>query len=83
MKLWVRKMSIVFLMPIHRRIMIHKFYEGRITFEDIIPVYEWIVEQAYISPNVIWQTTLGEIYQTTLDMSLIKLCESLCEYVDL
>jgi len=45
---------------------------------------EWyVIEQANIDGIVIWQSSNGEVYQTIPNTDSIKLCDSLCEYLDL
>jgi hypothetical protein len=48
-----------------------------------VPMDFYVVEQANIDGIVVWQSSTGEIYQTMPNMQPIKLCNSLCEYIDL
>jgi len=43
----------------------------------------YVIEQANIDGIVIWQSSNGEVYQTSPNADAIKLCDSLCEYLDL
>lgn len=43
----------------------------------------YVIEQVNIDRIVIWQSNTGEIYQTTPNTQPLKLCNSLCEYLDL
>ena len=49
----------------------------------VVPANLYVIEQAHIDGNVIWQSETGEIYQSTPNSAPIKLCDSLCEYVEL
>lgn len=43
----------------------------------------YVIEQANIDGIVIWQSSVGEIFQTIPNGMPIKLCDSLSEYLDL
>lgn len=43
----------------------------------------YVVEQANIDGIIIWQSSTGEVWQTAPNAPPIKLCESLCEYLEL
>ena len=48
-----------------------------------IPTDWYVVEQANIDGIVIWQSgSTGEIYQTIPNAPAVKLCGSMCEYLD-
>ena len=49
----------------------------------IVPMNYYVVEQTHIDGIVVWQSSNGEVYQTAPDMQFVKLCNSLCEYLDL
>ena len=48
-----------------------------------VPMNYYVVEQANIDGIVVWQSHIGEVYQTAPNMQPFKLCNSLCEYIDL
>ncbi len=48
-----------------------------------IPFDWYVIEQANIDGIVVWQSQSGEIYQTIPNQQPKKLCNSLCEYIDL
>ncbi len=48
-----------------------------------VPMGWYVVEQAHIDGIVVWQSSAGEIYQTMPGAAPIKLCESLCAYLEL
>ncbi len=48
-----------------------------------VPMDWYVVEQAHIDGIVVWQSSAGEIYQTMPGAAPIKLCESLCAYLEL
>ena len=48
-----------------------------------IPPNYYVVEQAHIDGIVVWQSSTGEVYQTMPNAPTIKLCASLCEYLEL
>lgn len=41
----------------------------------------YVVEETHIDGIVIWQSTSGEIFQTSPDLEPIKICNSLAEYI--
>jgi len=43
----------------------------------------YVVEQANIDGIVVWQSNTGEVFQTAPNMQTMKLCNSLCDYLDL
>ena len=48
-----------------------------------VPLELYVVEQANLDRIVVWQSSAGEVYQTAPNMQIVKLCKSLCEYLDL
>ena len=48
-----------------------------------IPHNLYVIEQAHIDGIVIWQSSSGEMYQTSPGSKPLKLCNSLNEYIDL
>jgi len=48
-----------------------------------IPLNWYVVEQANIDGIVVWQSSAGEVWQTMPGSPPVKLCESLCEYLEL
>lgn len=48
-----------------------------------VPNNLYVIEQANIDGIVIWQSETGEVYQTSPGSKPIRLCCSLCEYIDL
>lgn len=52
-------------------------------FNQCIPINWYVIEQANIDGIVIWQSSTGEIYQTSPNSKPIKLCDSLSEYIDM
>ncbi len=48
-----------------------------------VPKDWYVVEQAHIDGIVIWQNQRGEVFQTMPGAKPVKLCDSLCEYLDL
>jgi hypothetical protein len=48
-----------------------------------IPMNWYVVEQANIDDIVIWQSGTGEVYQSAPNTVPVKLCESLCDYIEL
>ncbi len=48
-----------------------------------VPLDWYVIEQAHIDGIVVWQSSAGEIYQTMPGAAPIKLCESLCAYLEL
>ena len=48
-----------------------------------IPSDWYVVEQANIDGIIVWQSGIGEVYQTTPNASPVFLCKSLFEYLEL
>jgi hypothetical protein len=48
-----------------------------------VPLDLYVVEQTNFDRIVVWQSSTGEVYQTAPNMQSVKLCNSLCEYLDL
>ncbi len=48
-----------------------------------VPMNWYVVEQANIDGIVIWQSGNGDIYQTMPGAEPIRLCESLCAYLEM
>ena len=48
-----------------------------------VPPNWYVVEQANIDYIVVWQSSTGEVYQTTPNAPPAKLCKALCEYLEL
>jgi hypothetical protein len=48
-----------------------------------IPENLYVVEIVNMDDIVIWQSDTGAIYQSVPNISPVKLCNSLCEYIDL
>lgn len=55
------------------------FSERRITTD--IPDDWYVIEQLNIDGIVIWQSSTGEIYQTSPNTEPTKICDSLAEYI--
>jgi len=53
------------------------------TCNPIVPMNYYVIEQAHIDRIVVWQSSNGEVYQTAPNMQCVKLCNSLCDYLDL
>jgi len=47
-----------------------------------VPSDWYVVEEANIDSIVVWQSSAGEVWQTTPGFRPTKLCDSLCEYLD-
>ena len=43
----------------------------------------YVVEQTNFDGIVVWQSNTGEVFQTSPNMQIMKLCDSLCEYLEL
>lgn len=48
-----------------------------------IPQNWYVLEEANIDGIVIWQNSIGEIFQTQPGRETIKLADSICDYLDL
>lgn len=48
-----------------------------------VPANWYVIEQLNIDGIVIWQSTTGEIFQTTPNTKHKKICDSLAEYINL
>ena len=48
-----------------------------------VPSDYYVIEQANIDGIVIWQSSTGEVYQTMPNSEPVKLCDSLCQYLEL
>ena len=47
-----------------------------------VPLEYYVVEQVNIDRIVVWQSSTGEIYETAKELSPVKICDSLCEYLN-
>ena len=54
----------------------------RIRNPNIQTIY-YVVEQINMDRIVVWQSNSGEVFITTPSMPPIKLCNSLCEYLEI
>lgn len=43
----------------------------------------YVIEETHIDGIVIWQSSSGEIYQTTPEKQAIRICNSLKEYIEM
>ena len=50
-------------------------------YTEIIPSDWYVIEQLNIDAIVIWQSSSGEIYQTSPNTEPEKICESLADYI--
>ena len=48
-----------------------------------VPTNWYVVEQTHIDGIVVWQSSTGEVCQTTPNAPPEKLCNSLCEYLEI
>ena len=48
-----------------------------------VPLDLYVIEQANIDGIVIWQSASGEVYQSMPGAPMIKLCDSIIEYINL
>ena len=48
-----------------------------------VPMDLYVIEQAHFDDIVIWQSNTGEVYQSAPNAPLVKICDSLCEYIDM
>lgn len=52
-------------------------------YNPSVPNDLYVIEQAHIDGIVVWQSSDGTVYQSMPNEVPVKLCDSLCEYVDL
>ena len=50
-------------------------------YNPFVPDDWYVIEQANIDGIVIWQNQVGEIYQTFPNGTIIKIADSLCDYI--
>lgn len=48
-----------------------------------VPFDWYVIEQLNIDGIVIWQSSAGEVYQTSPNVEPVKLCNSMAEYINL
>lgn len=47
-----------------------------------VPLNLYVIEQANIDGIVIWQSATGDVYQSVPGAPMIKLCDSIIEYIN-
>lgn len=52
------------------------------TINSEVPMNLYVIEQANIDDIVIWQSASGEVYQSMPGAPMIKLCDSISEYIN-
>ena len=48
-----------------------------------VPLDYYVVEQVNMDSIVVWQTSMGTVYQSVKSTAPVELCSSLCEYLDI